>query len=151
MNIYEQVLANIDADPRAWCKDEWSLEGDDGKVVSRCLVEHIDLATGVSYIKPNGKRFVSKNPKRWTERNRVLAQLASLLPKRHQDHSGPNGYEVVKVKREQIDQALSWGDRSPFVTVYAESDLVNFNDDDGTTRTKIRNLLKRAAKRFPED
>jgi hypothetical protein len=76
VNIYEQVLANIDADKKAWCKGEWTVYDDDGKPVSRCLVEHVDLALGTRYVKPNGKVFVSKSLKKWRRRARVVSRLA---------------------------------------------------------------------------
>ncbi len=159
MNIYEQVLANIDADPKAWCQGEWTLEDEGGKPVSRCLVEHIDFATGVSYVKPNGRRFVSKDVRKWNRRNAVLANLASLLPASHRP---VEDVEVAVVNKRQVEEAIRYGYERPTGN-YHETKLVMWNDEDTdftrgdgtkvtkTTKAKVRNLLKRAAKRFPED
>lgn len=144
-NIYEQILANIDADKRAWCKGEWT-EFKDGKPVSRCLVEHVDLALGTAYVKPNGKQFISKNKKRWNRRAQVLAHLASLI-------SGQT-VEPVTYKPESIGRY-----RNPGVLEsptgrrwdYVEDEVVGFNDRENTTKAKVRALLRKAAKKYGED
>lgn len=161
-NIYEDILGNIDADKKAWCQGSFCLreDGNDSqydtegaKPVSRCLVEHVDLALGTAYVKPNGKVFVSKDKRKWARRTKVLAHLASLLPKEMQMNQWEgNPYEVLEPS--QVDTThVTYSYRYPGSN--AAGDLIEFNDEGAgegkKARTKVRNLLKRAAKRFPED
>jgi hypothetical protein len=165
-NIYEEILANIDADKRAWCQGTYTARDDEGKPISRCLVEHVNLAVGTSYVKPNGKVFVSKDVRRYKRRERILAHLAALLPKKLLlEEADPWGFgednpevqqklaEITTPYEVPVDRIKNM---SPFVqgTPYfppSEDVVIGFNDAENTTKAKVRNLLKRAAKSHPED
>lgn len=149
-NIYEQILANIDADKKAWCQGEWCVTDDKGKPVSRCLVEHIDLAVGTTYIKPDGKVFVSKDVKKWNRRERVLANLLSLVPQSWREERGYDEVEVMTYRdKSKLLEDIRRDDdyRRPGSEV--ASALVEFNDTGTTTKAAVKKLLKQAAKQFP--
>jgi hypothetical protein len=157
-NIFETVLENINADKKAWCKSEWSIT--DGGTVSRCLVEHVDLATGVSYVKVNkdgtlGKRFVSKSKAKWRRRNEVLRKLAMLLP--YSDPEYVERYLTAERDDEAIDQAFEHGwlgaadGTDGRISTTASNQLVNFNDGDKTTKADVKRLLKKAIKTYGQE
>lgn len=165
-NIYEDILANIDVDKGAWCKAAWDVRedgqiaedggvedsGHEGKSVSRCLVSHVDLALGTSYVKPNGKRFVSKDVKKWRRRERILAHLFALTPQEYRQRFADRGEmpEETEITKERMEKHFGvYG--SPRISTELEDAVVSFNDREQTTKAKVRNLLKRAAKQHPED
>lgn len=155
MTIYDDILANISVDKKAWCQEEWTTTDDSGKPVSRCLVEHVDLALGTTYVKPNGKIFVSKDPKKWSRRSRVLAHLASLLP---EGFRRDGDYEEVEFTKDDL-ALLAPDENSRRYLMHdglgyyddAQDDLVGFNDTSSTKKADVRKLLKKAVKAFPED
>lgn len=166
-NIYEDILGNIDADKKAWCQSAWEIHEDgtldsegSGKVISRCLVSHIDLALGTSYVKPNGKRFISKDVRKWRRRERVLAHLFSLLPKKTRatfvsdrwDEELGTYVETLPEEKEITKSMMTVLNLPGSERLYTplSSAMVEFNDS-FASKSKVRNLLKRAAKQHPED
>lgn len=164
-NIYEEILANIDAEKTAWCKGEYEERVYDhekeehvGPVLSRCLVGHVDYATGVSYVRGNGKQFRSVSPKKWRRRNAILRHLVDAMTPKMREKADP--WDVNNIDVEDDNASVEtfirnlkadehyYGTR---VGTTAESVVVNFNDHYKTGKQHVKALLKRAAKLFPED
>lgn len=164
-NTYLMVADAIKSEKRAWCKGDWSETDESGtKVVSRCLVDHIDAITGVykvvgykevphseedvfagygkSHMEPIIRRSTDK--RRWAKRDKLLAQLAGLLPGNHQDDYFYEG-KVTDVTPANYAATKNAG---RYVTM-AGDDLVTFNDQAGTTRADVLKLLRRAAATYP--
>lgn len=155
-NIYEEILANIDADKKAWCKGSWYSKNRDGSL-SACLVQHVDIALGTAYVKPSGKPFISKDPRKWNRRERILSHLAMLLPEQFRFYDDDEAYEPVELTRENVANVRAFMDEVPEFHRplgrgwQAEEDLTAFNDRVGVTKAQVKALLKKAAKRHPED
>ena len=171
-NVYLQVADAITAERKAWCKGAWELPDPKSptSVMSRCLVDHIDAVTGV--YKVVGFRKVSSNTlepgadfyegvegalvpivkksrdkRKWAKRNKMLAQLATVLP---ENRRRPTGYF------DEEGAPLTYGfesdpDRTEFgrIMTPAAYDLVDYNDQASMTRAGVLKLLRRAAAKYP--
>lgn len=166
-NTFLKVADAIRSEKRAWCKGDWSETDESGtKVVSRCLVDHIDAITGVykvvgykkvtpapgdevegdhfnrSYMEPIFRK--STDRRRWAKRDKLLAQLAGLLPGRTEDAY----FYMGKVNNTTPDSMATSKTAGRYVTEAAD-DLVTFNDSHTTTRADVLKLLRRAAATYP--
>ena len=168
-NTYLQVADAITAEKRAWCKNAWEKPDpkDPTKVMSRCLVDHIDAVTGVYKVvgwrKPrNGAEEEvsddfgggqvlfpiikkSKDKRKWAKRNRLLAQLATLLP------GSDERYYFNEDGTPRGGGNLDWQIKSEQVRPMTQAayDLVEFNDGESQTRAGVLKLLRRAAATYP--
>lgn len=166
-NVFEKMIANIERDPQAWCKDEWCDITLEGKPVSRCLVEHLDLAVGTVYVKPDGRVFWSKSVARWKKRQRFAAHLLYAIEERY-GADAVYGYERDDAAMsEQANQTASALARNAEVEIRAGGKnwdryshyrsegwanwLVSWNDDSQTSRRDVLAALRTAAERFPRD
>lgn len=157
-NTFLQVADAIKAEKRAWCKDTWYEQGAEGtpeetKVISRCLVDHLDHVTGVYYVAGFKKKTAgtglgkyhyyeaivkkSKDKRRWAKRNKLVAQLASLIDGGSVDghYEEPNDFEV-KSKVGRVDNR-------------AVMTVTDWNDDSDRERKDVLKVLRRAAATYP--
>ena len=164
-NTFLKVADAIRSEKRAWCKGDWSETDESGtKVISRCLVDHIDAITGVykvvgykkvtrppsedevsfdrSYMEPIVRKSTDK--RRWAKRDKLLAQLAALLPGRSEE----NYFYMGKLNNGTPDSMVTSKTAGRYVTEAAD-DLVTFNDSHSTTRADVLKLLRRAAATYP--
>lgn len=152
-NIYETILENIDDEKTPWCRGTW--DNQKGDKISRCLVSHVDLATGVSYLKPQGGRFVSKSPKKWLRRNRILRHLACEIPTTQLTNDLESARNQMSEDRDNhnvdyfIGQEYHRGGARVGTT--ASDLLVSWNDRSNRTKRQVKALLNRAAKNYAKD
>lgn len=155
-SIFQTVLDNIDAEKKAWCQGDWNITDDKtGAPVSRCLVEHIDLATKVSYLKPNGKVFISKDPKKWAKRNAVVRTLLGHLTPKQLD-GDCTAERLAEVQGEAAQDDASLREHLAILlrmpderrlSNHATNLLITFNDREATKKSTVRALLKKAIKK----
>lgn len=170
--IYDTIIENIDAESGAWCQGSWERSSNGASIkkgdkISRCLVGHVDLATGVAYTRENGRFHRSVDPHKWYRRNQVLRHLfEAMTPKMRErlDSSYQPGSPDVTTLCDVEDEknlvvnflaAVKSNTREEFkpyrVSTRAEGAVINFNDNAKTRKRDVKTLLQRAAKRFPED
>lgn len=167
-NIYEEILTNIDAEKKAWCQFDFEVrkyndekEEHEGPVLSRCLVGHIDYATGVAYTKANGKQFRSLSPKKWRRRNEILRHLVAVMTPKMRERADESYLErlgTIDAEEEnaRIREFIAAAkanelDDSERVNSPEQSAVISFNDNSRTRKQNVKALLKRAAKLHPED
>lgn len=167
-NTYLQVVDAITAERRAWCQNAWEQPDpkDPTRVMSRCLVDHIDAVTGVYKVvgwrkprnaeereyaydaSPDGEGTYfpivkkSADKRKWAKRDRLLAQLALLLP--HAEKERYFNEDGTPRTEEYVSEEKFYRPITP-----AASDLVSFNDKHGMTRAGVLKLLRRAAATYP--
>lgn len=137
--IYDRIIADFRREKNAWCKNAFH------NGMSACLVGGVERATGVAYVKPDGTTFATKDRRKVVRAARIVNHLAELINPNAKYDDAPEDVNDLP-----DDEDIAEGDVGCRNASGADP-VVGFNDAEGTKKADVIRLLKKAARKFPND